>query len=295
MRPPDIRNIPTSSAIDLDMEALAENLPLEREAAGETVGQVTHISPKAHKTVLRVQGLHKTFADGSVEVFRDVTFDVPEGQAVALIGANGAGKSTLLRCCLRLIEPDRGMININGLDLSAQSGRALRKNRARVGFVFQKHNLVPRLSVLSNVCHGSLAHGHGMRAWAHGFARRQDREHALHCLEQVGLADLAERRADHLSGGQSQRVAIARALMQKPEVLFADEPVASLDPHAGEEIMALFRNLNQRHGLTLLFVTHHLGHALGYADRVLGLKDQTLQLDGAAHDYSEQALRGLYG
>lgn len=277
------------------MEAIAEKLPFVRDADGEMAGQIARLSPKAGKTVLRVEGLRKTFAEGSVEVFRDVSFDVPEGQAVALIGANGAGKSTLLRCCLRLIEPDDGTIDINGLDLSAQSGRALRKSRARIGFVFQKHNLVPRLSVLSNVCHGALAHGHGMRAWVHGFARREQREYALYCLEQVGLADLAERRADHLSGGQSQRVAIARALMQKPEVLFADEPVASLDPHAGEEIMALFRNLNQRHGLTLLFVTHHLGHALGYADRVLGLKDQTLQLDGAAHDYSEQALRGLYG
>lgn len=277
------------------MEALAEKLPLEREAAGENVGQVAHFSPNAANIALRVKGLRKTFADGSVEVFHDVSFDVPEGQAVALIGANGAGKSTLLRCCLRLIEPDRGHITINGLDLSAQSGRALRKSRARVGFVFQKHNLVPRLSVLSNVCHGALAHGHGVRAWSHGLAHKHEREHALYCLDQVGLADLATRRADHLSGGQSQRVAIARALMQKPEVLFADEPVASLDPHAGEEIMELFRNLNQRHGLTLVFVSHQLHHALSYADRVLGLKDKTLVLDSSTQDQSEHSLRDLYG
>lgn len=274
------------------MEALAEKLPREREADGEHGGTIARLSPSV---ALRVNGLRKSFADGSVEVFRDVSFDVPEGQAVALIGANGAGKSTLLRCCLRLIEPDSGQITINGLDMSAQNGRALRKSRARVGFVFQKHNLVPRLSVLSNVCHGALAHGHGLRAWSHGLARQDEREHALYCLEQVGLADLAERRADHLSGGQSQRVAIARALMQKPAVLFADEPVASLDPHAGEEIMTLFRDLNQRHGLTLVFVSHQLSHALGYADRVLGLKDKTLVLDSATHNQSEESLRGLYG
>ena len=291
IRPLVIQNTPTLSAIDFNMEALAENLPLEREANGERVGTITHLSPSV---ALRVSGLHKTFADGSVEVFRDVSFDVPEGQAVALIGANGAGKSTLLRCCLRLIEPDSGQITINGLDMSAQSGHALRKSRARVGFVFQKHNLVPRITVLSNVCHGALARGHGARVWSHGLAQKREREHALHCLEQVGLADLAQRRADHLSGGQSQRVAIARALMQKPDVMFADEPVASLDPHAGEEIMELFRDLNKHHGLTLVFVSHQLEHALSYADRVLGLKDKTLALDSPTHDQSEHSLRGLY-
>ena len=273
------------------MEGLAQKLTPELNVGGGHVSEIAHRSPAA----LRVQGLRKTFADGSVEVFRDVSFDVAQGQAVALIGANGAGKSTLLRCCLRLIEPDDGEISINGLNLSAQKGRALRKSRARVGFVFQKHNLVPRLSVLSNVCHGALAHGHGTRAWSHGFARREEREHALYCLDQVGLADLGERRADHLSGGQSQRVAIARALMQKPDVLFADEPVASLDPHAGEEIMALFRDLNTRHGLTFVFVSHQLDHALGYADRVLGLKDKTLVLDSSTRQQSVSSLRGLYG
>lgn len=284
------------------MDVLAKNLPLERNADGEGVGEISHLSPKATAAdapiALHVNGLRKSFAEGSgvrVEVFRDVSFDIPEGQATALIGANGAGKSTLLRCCLRLVEPDCGVIKVNGLDLSAQTGRSLRKSRARVGFVFQKHNLVPRLSVLSNVCHGGLAHGHGVRAWSHGFAPKREREYAQYCLEQVGLADLAERRADHLSGGQSQRVAIARALMQKPDVMFADEPVASLDPHAGEEIMKLFRELNTRHGLTLVFVSHQLNHALGYADRVLGLKDKTLVLDSPTHNQSEQSLRNLYG
>lgn len=277
------------------MEALARELPLERDDQGESVGEIARLSPKAVPIALQVRGLHKTFSDGNVEVFRDVSFDVPEGQAVALIGANGAGKSTLLRCCLRLIEPDDGDITINGLDLSRQSGRALRKSRARVGFVFQKHNLAPRLSVLTNVCHGGLAQGRGLRAWSHRLAKRQQREFALHCLDQVGLADLASRRADHLSGGQSQRVAIARALMQEPDVLFADEPVASLDPHAGEEIMKLFRSLNQGKGLTFVFVSHQLDHALDYSDRVLGLKDRGLALDSLSAHQTVTSLRGLYG
>jgi len=276
------------------MEALARELPAEHCDKGESVGDVARLSPVSVSSALRVSGLSKTYSDGAVEVFRDVSFSVPNGQAVALIGANGTGKSTLLRCCLRLIEPDCGDITINGQDLSRQSGRALRKSRARVGFVFQKHNLAPRLSVLSNVCHGGLAQGRGLRAWSHRIAGKREREHALQCLDQVGLADLAARRADHLSGGQSQRVAIARALMQKPDVLFADEPVASLDPQAGEDIMDLFRRLNREHGLTFVFVSHQLDHALAYSDRILGLKDKALVLDAPSSQHSVSSLRGLY-
>ncbi|MEG3619288.1 phosphonate ABC transporter ATP-binding protein [Magnetovibrio sp. PR-2] len=275
------------------MDSFAEHVPLDSETVGE--GPANTGLSSTGSVALKVEGLRKTFGDGSVEVFRNVSFEIPEGQAVALIGANGAGKSTLLRCCLRLIEPDEGKILINDTDLSTQSGRALRKSRARVSFVFQKHNLVPRLSVLSNVCHGSLARGQGARAWFHGFSRAEERDYAYYCLEQVGLADLAARRADHLSGGQSQRVAIARALMQRPELLFADEPTASLDPYAGEEIMELFRDLNQRHELTFVFVSHDLEHALGYADRVLGLKDKGLALDSSTHEQTLESLRGLYG
>lgn len=285
---PAIPNTQTSSATE-PMDAAA-SLLIEEQPQGETAGTIARLSP----TVLRVRGLRKTFADGEVEVFRDISFDVLEGQSVALIGANGTGKSTLLRCCLRLIEPDDGEVTINGRELTRQSGRGLRQSRARVGFIFQKHNLVPRLSVLSNVCHGALARGQGLRAWGQAIARGHEREKALHCLELVGLADLAERRADHLSGGQSQRIAIARALMQEPEILFADEPVASLDPHAGAEIMELFGRLNRDHGLTFVFVSHQLDHALHFAERILGLSDGTMAIDAPSHSHSLASLRGFY-
>jgi len=276
------------------MEALARELPAEHTDKGEGVGEIAHLSPVVVSNAVRVSGLSKSFGDGAVDVFRDVSFSVPDGQAVALIGANGAGKSTLLRCCLRLVEPDCGEITINGQNISRQSGRALRNSRARVGFIFQKHNLAPRLSVLSNVCHGGLAQGRGLRAWSHRVAGKVEREHALHCLDQVGLSDLAGRRADHLSGGQSQRVAIARALMQQPDVLFADEPVASLDPQAGEDIMELFRHLNRDRNLTFVFVSHQLEHALAYSDRILGLKDKGLVLDAPSSTHCVSSLRGLY-
>jgi phosphonate transport system ATP-binding protein len=243
---------------------------------------------------LKVDRLAKRYDGADRPVWSEVSFEVPAGQSVAIIGGNGTGKSTLLRCCLRLIEPNAGDVHLHGEKLTGAQRRHLRRMRSNVGFVFQKHNLVPRLSVLSNVLHGGMARGQGPRHWHQSLAHKEDREYAMHCLEQVSLADLAGRRADHLSGGQSQRVAVARALMQKPRTIFADEPVASLDPQAGEEVMETFAKLARDHGLTLVFVSHHLEHALHYADRVLGLRDGRLDLDATSAGESLESLRSLY-
>jgi len=241
---------------------------------------------------LEVGGLSKRF--GRVEVLRDVSLAVGKGEAVALIGANGAGKSTLLRSCLRLVEPDAGRVSLLSNDVCSLGAGALRRLRARVGFVFQRHNLVPRLPVLSNVLHGAVARCAGPRAWFHEIAPRALREEAMSCLERVGLADLAARRADQLSGGQSQRVAIARALMQRPELMFADEPVASLDPAAGEEVMACFLDLIRRERLTLVFTTHDLRHALDYGDRVVGLRGGRVTIDAPSAALDLPGLRSFY-
>ncbi|GLK60483.1 phosphonates import ATP-binding protein PhnC [Azotobacter vinelandii] len=248
----------------------------------------------AGDTALRVRGLSKRFEGAAAPVWSDISFDIPHGQRVAIIGGNGAGKSTLLRCCMRLIEPDAGEVFFGDRSLSGLRGRELAKARARVGFVFQKHNLVSRLSVLTNVLHGGMAWARTPRMWFHGIATDEHRNYALHCLERVKLGHLCERRADELSGGQSQRVAIARALMQKPKMIFADEPVASLDPQAGEDVMQVFSDLACDESLTLLFVTHHLEHALRYADRVLGLQDFRLGLDASSDSLSARQLRGMY-
>lgn len=243
---------------------------------------------------LQVEGLSKYFKGTEKPVFRDVSFNINKGQSVALIGANGAGKSTLLRCCVRLVEPDTGRISLSGEDLSSKSKQALKKARSRIGFVFQKHCLVPRLTALTNVLHGNLAHHSGPRNWAQSLARTEDRQRALECLDQVGLVDFAYQRCDQLSGGQSQRVAIARALMQEPNILFADEPTASLDPQSGEAVMELFARLSQSRNLTLFFVSHHVEHALHYADRILGLRSSELQLDSASQTVSLHSLREFY-
>jgi phosphonate transport system ATP-binding protein len=228
---------------------------------------------------IEVVGLTKRF--GATDVLRGVALRVPRGELCALIGANGAGKSTLLRCLLRLVEPDRGAVQVLGQDPGRLRGRDLRRLRARVGFIFQRHNLVPRLSALSNVTHGAIARAHA-RAWHQLLAPDALRAEAMRCLDEVGLTAIALRRADALSGGQSQRVAIARALMQRPDLILADEPVASLDPVAGREVMALLADLARQRNITVLFTTHHMEHALHFADRVVGLRAGAVALDSVA-------------
>ncbi|WP_374639504.1 phosphonate ABC transporter ATP-binding protein [Hydrogenophaga sp.] len=252
------------------------------------------LSPDA-SPALKVQGLRKRFEGAASDVWSNISFEVPKGQRLAIIGGNGAGKSTLLRCCMRLIDTEAGDIHFGGRCVTALKGRALSQARSRVGFVFQKHNLVPRLSVLTNVLHGGMARCHNPQLWFQGWASQRQRQDALACLDQVGLAHLAKQRSDELSGGQSQRVAIARALMQQPEMIFADEPVASLDPQAGEDVMQVFSALAQQQGLTFVFVTHHLEHAVHYADRIIGLQGGKLALDAPAKDLDVQQLRSMYG
>ncbi|MGV6871908.1 phosphonate ABC transporter ATP-binding protein [Pseudochelatococcus sp. B33] len=270
-------------------------MQLRHQLQAETgMGVVTHFATdhSPATTDLSVRGLTKRF--GSMEILRDVSFSVAKGSVVALIGANGAGKSTLLRCCLRLIEPDEGSIEILGAPLTGQKHSALAKTRAKVGFVFQKHNLSGRLSALSNVVHGAQSRLRGPLTWHQALAPRSVRDDAMEMLNYVGLAHRAMSRADKLSGGQSQRVAIARALMQRPSIIFADEPVASLDPTAGEEVMALLISLARTRGVTVVFTTHNLRHALDYSERIIGLRAGRIAMDDRASSYSAETLRTFY-
>lgn len=255
----------------------------------------TSITPAVEASAsaaISVSGLSKSFTPGK-SVFSDITFDIAPGSIVALLGANGAGKSTLLRCIPRLIAPDTGHIRVFGEEV-APSRRELRNLRRRLGFVFQKHNLVGRLSALSNVVHGAQARGIGARAWLQSLAPAHIREEAINCLARVGLAPMAAQRADQLSGGQSQRVAIARALMQHPEIVLADEPAASLDPQAGDEVMQLFAGLMREERKTVVFTSHNLDHAVCFADRVIALGSGRIVLDSHSSRLSASELRELY-
>ncbi len=242
--------------------------------------------------VLSVAGLTKDFPGR--QVLRSIDFALAPGQATALIGANGSGKSTLLRCLVRLVEPTSGRVKMLGRDVPSLAPRALRQFRAEVGIVWQRHNLVPRLSALSNVIHGVQARLSGPRAWAQSLAPATVRDEAMCCLDRVGLADRALVRVDNLSGGQQQRVAIARMLMQRPRFILADEPDASLDPQTGDEVMSLLLNLVRDDGLSLFVISHRMEHTLRFSDRIHGLANGRIALDTATARANATGLRQFF-
>jgi phosphonate transport system ATP-binding protein len=242
--------------------------------------------------VLAVSGLVKSF-DGP-RILNGLDFAVAPGQSTALIGANGSGKSTLLKCLIRLIEPSEGRIEMLGRDVRALAPRELRAFRAQVGMVWQRHNLVPRLSALSNVVHGVQSRLSGPRSWFQSLAPSEVRAEAMANLDRVGLADRALARVDSLSGGQQQRVAIARMLMQRPAFILADEPDASLDPQTGEEVMALLLGLVREKGLSLLMISHRLEHTLQFSDRILGLAQGRIALDLPTAEADATGLRRFF-
>lgn len=277
------RNSTTLSVTDLDLKEQAVQRPA---AAG------AEISAPVLPVDIRATGLGKSF--GSNRIFENVSFGLSRGEAVAIVGANGTGKSTMLRCLMGLIPADAGDVTVLGTSVRKANAQDLRKMRAQMGLVSQKHNLVGRLSVLSNVVQGLLGQQPGIRHWSQSFAPQASRAAAMDALDKVGLAHLANRRADRLSGGQSQRVAIARALVGKPKILIADEPTASLDPAAGEDIMELFFSLARKEGVTVIFISHNIDHALTYGDRILGLSDGQMKLDTRTTHITAEELRGLY-
>ena len=243
--------------------------------------------------MLRVENLTKVFEDGTVAL-KDVSFTVEEGEFLAVIGLSGSGKSTLLRCINRLIEPTEGRIYWNGVDITAAKGRELRRIRRNIGMIFQQFNLVKRSNVMTNVLSGRLGYAHPWLSLV-GIFSRQDRRQALAALDRVGLAEKADNRADQLSGGQQQRVAIARALMQEPELMLADEPVASLDPVLSHSILRYLEQLNQEDDITVICSLHFLDLVHRYATRVIGLKDGMVVFDGAPDELTPERFKEVYG
>lgn len=225
-------------------------------------------------------------------VLNGVNLVVEPGEVVALVGANGAGKSTLLRSLVGLV-PATGRIEIDDVDVARARRRDLRALRRRTGFVSQRFGLATNLTAFSNVMHGSLGRG-GARRWCSLVAPDADRERAVECLDRVGLLDRASDRVDELSGGQRQRVAVARMLMQEPALLLADEPVASLDPVAGESIMSLIRDVATEHGMTAVVTMHHLDLARRYADRIVALRNGQVEIDCASSSFTAAQVGEVY-
>lgn len=220
--------------------------------------------------MIEAEGLGLRYPTGRLAL-EDAHLAVSGGELLVILGHNGSGKSTLLRCIAGILRPTVGRILLRGQDLSRLSGSAVRDARLALGMIFQQAHLVRRRSVLANVMCGTLGRHRGILT-SLGRLPSQERGHAMDCLEEVGLASVAAQRAGTLSGGQAQRVAIARALAQRPRALLADEPVASLDPEAAEEIMRLLRRLATVDGLAVICVLHQPDLARRYADRILGLR-----------------------
>jgi len=242
--------------------------------------------------MLEIERLTRKFG-GNVAV-DDVSLQIEKGSFVGVIGRSGAGKSTLLRLINGLVEPSAGRIVFDGVEVTALRGRALRLWRARAAMVFQQFNLIGRLDVLTNVLIGRLALVPPWRSLS-GWWPDQDKAVALAALEQFGMAQLAAQRADHLSGGQQQRVAIARALVQEPEIVLADEPIASLDPHNTRVVMDALQRINRHFGITVICNLHSLDIARGYCDRLVGMAAGAIVFDDVAAALGDGAARELYG
>ena len=237
---------------------------------------------------LSAVGLAKSFAGRAA--IDDISFTVRGGEFVAVLGPSGAGKTTLFRCLTGLLPPDRGEVRVDDDDIATLQGRA----RRRIAVVFQQFNLVSRLTALDNVLAGRLGH---VSAWR-GCLRRFDRDDrllALECLDRVGLLGHAMQRADTLSGGQQQRVAIARAMAQRPSLIVADEPVASLDPAAGAGVLELLQSVARRDGVGVVCSLHQVSLARSYADRIVGLSQGRLVIDRPVAQFDEAAFGQLYG
>ena len=234
----------------------------------------------------------KVYPNGTVGL-DDVCLRIDDGEFVAIIGRSGAGKSTLLRAVNRMHQITSGTLMVNGTDVTGLSGKRLRQFRRGIGMVFQSFNLVTRTSVIKNVLAACVP---DMPFWRVllGTFRKEDKIKALESLDKVGILDKAYMRADQLSGGQQQRVALARTLNQNPSIILADEPVAALDPVTAHQVMADFKRINEEMNITILINIHHVDLALGYAQRVVGIRAGEIVYDGPASEVTQEILDSIY-
>jgi len=242
--------------------------------------------------MLKVDGLSRHYA--TVKAVDRVSLEIPQGQLVGVIGRSGAGKSTLLRLMNRLIEPTEGRVYFAGEDVTALKGAALRQWRSRCAMIFQQFNLVNRLDVITNVLIGRVGHRPTLSTLVKRFTPAE-RAMAIQALYRLDMDAQALQRAETLSGGQQQRVAIARALMQDPEILLADEPIASLDPLNAAKVMDALCAINREDGITVIVNLHHLDTAREHCDRIIGMAAGRVVFDGAPEDLTPALARDIYG
>lgn len=225
---------------------------------------------------------------------KQINLQIPKGEFVVVVGLSGAGKSTLIRSINRMVTPTSGELLVNDENILDYKTKELRQLRTNVGMIFQHHNLVKRSTVMKNVITGRLGHTGTMRS-VFNIYPKEDLQLAYESLERVNIEDKVYSRADQLSGGQQQRVSIARVLTQQPEVVLADEPVASLDPPTSHQVMTYLKQINQQDHITMIVNLHFIDMATEYADRIIGMRHGEVVFDGPASDVTEQTFEEIYG
>ncbi|MFN4294219.1 MAG: phosphonate ABC transporter ATP-binding protein [Thermoflexales bacterium] len=243
-------------------------------------------------SLLEVRDLRLVYPNGH-EALKRVSFKAEAGEIIALIGRSGAGKSTLLRCINGLERPTEGEVIVGGQVITRMNERQLREVRRRIGFIWQEHNLVERLPVLTNVLTGRLGYKSGLDG-LFGYFNRSEREVAVRSLERVNLLHRAKQRADRLSGGEKQRASIARALTQQPRIILADEPVASLDPELAVQVMSDLARVAREDGALALISIHQVELAKSFVDRVIGLAQGVVVFDGPTERLDQGVMDRVY-
>jgi phosphonate transport system ATP-binding protein len=243
--------------------------------------------------MIELKNLSLVYPNGH-EALKNINIKIEEGEFVVIVGLSGAGKSSLIRSINRLVTPTSGELLIDGTDILPLKDRQLKKVRTEIGMIFQNYNLVKRMSVLRNVLAGRLGNTGTIRSLL-GLFPREDVELAMNSLERVGIGEKAYVRADQLSGGQQQRVSIARALTQKPKIILADEPIASLDPPTSHQVMKDLKRINREDKITTLVNLHFIDMAMEYADRIIGMRAGEVVYDGPVNTVTEKTFEEIYG
>ncbi len=242
--------------------------------------------------LLSIKNLVKVYGKDT-RALNGISLDFYPGEFIVIIGPSGAGKSTFIRCINRLVNPSEGEIIFDGQHLEQLNGRKLRKERSKIGMIFQHYNLVGRTNVIKNVLHGQLSNIPLYKSLL-GLYRHEDKQEAVELLKKVGLQDQIYKRADELSGGQMQRVGICRAILQRPKLLLADEPIASLDPLSANIVMQQLHTISNEKKLTCIVNLHQVDYAKKYATRIIGIKKGTVVFDGAPSQLTDEMIQNIY-
>jgi len=243
------------------------------------------------EVLLSVKGLRKSY--GSFEALHGIDIDFYQGEFVVFIGSSGAGKSTFIRCINRMIDPTAGSLEFDGVRIEKLCGAALRRQRAKIGMIFQHYNLIGRVNVIKNVMYGLLGQ---VPLWKSlfGLYPENEKRRAVELLHEIGLSEQMYKRADALSGGQMQRVGICRSIMQDPKLLLADEPIASLDPKSSQIVMDSLKHITTQRGLCCIVNLHQVDYARKYADRIIGMKAGQVVFDGKPEDLTDAMVQEIY-